>query len=165
MNCKCLNLFALLALQLLAGCGSPPTNPSAKQDDHGHAHASEGPHHGHLIEFGDEEYHGELTHDDATKTITVYLLGPDAKTAVTSSDTEIALNLVVNGEPLQAKLVAAPQEGEKAGEASRFTVVDEKVLEALEKPKTTGRVSVNIGGKSYTGTLDLSTHPHGHDHK
>ena len=42
-------------------------------DGHDHGHASEGPHHGHLIELGEEEYHAELTHDDATGKVRLFL--------------------------------------------------------------------------------------------
>ena len=158
----CLLSFVAVA-SFAAGCGGGPAAVPPKGE--AHDHPTTGPHKGHLIEFPGEEYHAELTHDDASKTITVYLLGSDAKVAVTSPDTEIALNLTVNGEPLQAKLTAAPQEGDKMGEASRFTLVDEKVLEALENPKTTCRLSVNLGGKPYNQPFELGAHGHDHDHK
>src|SRR5262245_16215513 len=64
---------------------------------HEHAHEAEGPHHGHIIELGNEEYHAELTHDDATKTVTIYLLGKDAATAVAIAEPEVVLNLVSAG--------------------------------------------------------------------
>ena len=62
----------------LAGCGSAPP-PKEKPAAGAHDHPEEGPHHGHLIELGGGEYHAELTHDDATKTVAIYLLGKDAK--------------------------------------------------------------------------------------
>jgi hypothetical protein len=148
---------------LLAGCGGSPPPPQPKPDA-GHAHPSHGPHEGQLIELGNEEYHAELVHDDASKTIIVYLLGPDAKTAATSPDAEITLNLVTGSEPLQVKLTAEKQDGDPEGEASKFTVVDEKALEALENPKTTGHLNVNIAGKAYRGKVELGAHGHDHDH-
>jgi hypothetical protein len=172
-------VFAVTALAL-AGCGTAPSAAPATGTavehkegdghDHGeaghdhaaHAHPSEGPHHGHLMELGQEEYHAELTHDDATKTVTVYLLDKEAKAPVAIADAEIMLNLVVDGKPLQAILAAAPQEGDPAGQASRFSIIDEKVLEALEAPKTTGRLNVTIVGKAYTGSVEH--HEHG-EHK
>ncbi|WP_254508919.1 hypothetical protein [Anatilimnocola floriformis] len=159
-----IGLLSLVAFALLTvGCGSEPAKAPAKVEEHAHEHASEGPHKGHLIELGvNEEYHGELTHDDASKTVTVYLLGKDAKTPVMSADKEIDLNLVIDGTPTQAKLTAAPQDGEKEGESSRFTLVDEKILEALENPKTTGNLNVNIAGQRYSGKVALGAH--GHDH-
>lgn len=162
-----LSLVCSLAVfgSFTTGCGGPNAaskpNGVAPKADHGHEdhdHPSEGPHHGHLIELGQEEYHAELTHDDATKTVTVYLLDDHAKGAVAIADPEVVLNLVANSKPLQVKLAAAPQEGDAEGQASRFSVVDEAVLEALEAPKTTGRLSVSIGGKSYTGSIEHKEH-------
>jgi len=111
--------WAFVAAIGLAGCtGETKEAPKAEGEhhegdghDHGHehGHATEGPHHGHLIELGNDEYHAELTHDDATKTITIYLLGKDAVTPVAIADAELALNLVSAGKPLQVKLAAAPQ--------------------------------------------------------
>jgi hypothetical protein len=163
MNLNWLSLPSMVAVALIvAGCGSSNPAPPKAGEAH-HDHPSEGPHKGHLIELGAEEFHAELTHDDASKTVTIYLLGSDAKTAAMSSDPELALNLMVGGEPLQAKLTASPLEGEAVDKCSRYTLVDEKVLEALENPKTTGRLNVNIAGKSYTGKVELGDH--GHDHK
>lgn len=163
-----LTLCAILGLMGCNGSATPPANsgaPAADHKGHDHAaegHAEEGPHHGHLIELGEEEYHAELTHDEASKTVTVYLLDKEAKTPVAIADAEIVLNLVVDGQPLQAKLAAAPQEGDSAGQSSRFSITDERVLEALEAPKTTGRLNVTIAGKAYSGTVEH--HEHG-EHK
>jgi hypothetical protein len=171
--------LALGALVAWVGCGggnaAPPNAlpPSAETghtegDGHvhapgeAHAHPSEGPHHGHLIELGEEEYHAELTHDDATKTVTVYLLDKEAKAPVAIADPEIMLNLVVDGQPTQVVLAAAAQEGDPAGQSSRFSITDEKVLEALEAPKTAGRLNVTIAGKPYVG--EVVHHEHG-EHK
>lgn len=165
-------LLGLTAGLCFVGCNgapAPDAAPSGQADqheaghEHGHEHPEEGPHHGHLIELGEEEYHAELTHDDATKTVAIYLLGKDAKTAVPISDPEVVLNLVVAGKPQQAKLAAAPQEGDPQGQASRFTVVDEAVLEALEAPQTTGRLNVAIAGKPYSGAIEH--HEHHDEHK
>jgi hypothetical protein len=165
-------LCAFIAAVGLAGCnGEAKQAPKAEGvhhaeggDDHGHehGHAEEGPHHGHLIELGNEEYHAELTHDDATKTVTIYLLGKDAATAVAIADAEVVLNLVSAGKPLQVKLAATPQEIDPAGQASRFTIVDEAVLEALKAPETTGRLNVTIAETPYIG--EIEHHEHG-DHK
>jgi hypothetical protein len=165
-----------LSLTVFWGCGgnsaSTPTASHDGKDHHegdGHAHgkeehAEEGPHHGHLIELGKEEYHLELTHDEATKTVSVYVLDGGAKNAIPIAEPEIILNLVVNGKPAQAKLTAAPQQGDPVGQSSRFSATDEKLLDALEAPKTTGRINVTIAGKPYAG--QIVHHEHGeHGHK
>jgi hypothetical protein len=166
----------LSAIVVWVGCdnatnkaGSKPTaGEAAHQQGDGHApgekshaesgHSEEGPHHGHLIELGQDEYHAELTHDDATSMVSVYLLDSSAQGAVPIAETEIVLNLVVNGVPQQAKLAAAPQKGDPAGQSSRFSAIDEKLLAALEAPKTTGRLNVTIEGKAYTGQVEHHEH-------
>ena len=56
----------------MAGLRAAP--PAAHEHDHGHAHPSEGPHHGALIELGKEDYHAEIVHDEKTDTVTIYIL-------------------------------------------------------------------------------------------
>jgi len=159
--------LALTASLGLLGCGekaAPPAAPGATANAAGHA--EEGPHHGHLIELGEEEYHAELTHDDATKTVTVYLLDKAAKAAVPIADAEIVLNLLVDGQPSQVKLAAKPDAGDPQGQSSRFEIMDEKVVEALEAPKTTGKLNVTIAGKPYVGNVEQHEHGgHKHDGK
>lgn len=175
--------YSLFALSLInAGCGSnPPSKPAPdkvakgnhdehehkKRDGHAeHAHPEEGPHHGHLIELGNEEYHAELTHDDATHTVSVYLLDSAGKVAVPVEEPELARNLVVGGKPTQFKLAASPQEGDPAGQASRFVLTDEAAHEALETDKTTGRLNVTINGKAYSGKVEHHAHDeHDKGHK
>lgn len=173
---SCLILAAAVALAF-SGCGgdSHPaaSDHSKKGNDHkagdgnehaGEAHAEEGPHHGHLIELGEEEYHAELTHDEVAKTVTVYLLDGAAKSAVAIADAEITLNLVVGGKPTQFKLLAKPQEGDPEGQASCFSLADEALLEALEAPKTSGRLNITIKGKDFVGTVEHHDHDE-HKHK
>lgn len=165
---KFLGSFLVAGSALIwSGCGSTPAPKGGaagghkEGDGHTHpaeSHAEEGPHHGHLIELGEEEYHAELAHDDKTKTVTVYLLDKEAKAAVAIPDKEILLNLMVDGKPLQAKLAADPQDGDPEGKASRFTITDETVVEAHDAPKTTGRLKVTIGGKEYSGTVEHKAH-------
>jgi hypothetical protein len=156
--------IALFAVFALTGCGHAPQQPAAeKTSEHEHPHAEKGPHQGLLIELGAGEYHAELAHDDTTKTVTAYLLDKEAKIPVPIPATEIVLNLVTDGQPLQAKLAAAPQEGDPPGQASRFSIIDEIVLEAHDAPKTTGRLNVTINGKTYSGLLENSGH-HAHKH-
>src|SRR2546423_14706006 len=90
-----LALLAALAF-LGAGCDNPArTGPGGKPpaagkgpkaEDKGkkgdeHAHPTEGPHHGALAEWGDEEYHAEFTVDHKGKKATVYILDGTARKA------------------------------------------------------------------------------------
>lgn len=67
------NSMATLAIAafMLSGCSDPSggdqfkevsTTENEQPDEHAHAHPSEGPHGGDLIELGNEEYHAELVH-------------------------------------------------------------------------------------------------------
>lgn len=162
---------ALLAATFaFVGCykeaGKPnPQEAAALRHEEGHGHAEEGPHKGSLIELGKEEYHAELVHDDAAHKVTIYLLDGAAQKPVGSADKELVVNLVVAGKPQQFKLPAAPQEGDAAGQASRFEVVDEAFCEALDAEKTTGRLNVTIAGKTFSGDVAHGGHDHDHGHK
>lgn len=145
------------------GCGTPKPADNKQPDAHAeHDHPSEGPHKGHLIELGTEEYHAELVHDDATKTVSIYVLDSKAAKAVPiAADSEVRLNLVVDGKPQPVELKATPQADDPENQSSHFSVTDEATLEALESEKTTGRLTLTINGKQYTGQIEH----HEHDEK
>ncbi len=64
-----------------------------------HDHPAEGPHHGSLIELGNEEYHAELVHD--AENVTVYILDSSASTATPIEAPELTINLMHDGKPAQ----------------------------------------------------------------
>ena len=49
---------------------------------------------------------------------------------------------------------------ETPGPDEWWLAVDEAALEALESPKTTGRVVVTIEGKTYNGKIEVHEHAH-----
>lgn len=171
-----------LAAILFFGCGSPASDPAGAggngvssapalppdsvdlgHDDHDHP--SEGPHHGHLIELGDEEYHVEFVHDEKAGTVTIYILDGAAKEAVPIEATEIAINLKHAGKGEQFKLAASPDQGDPEGKSSRFVSNDEKLGEDLEHEDAEAQLVLKINGKSYRGKIEHD-HDHGdHDHK
>ena len=130
------------------------------EDDH--AHPSEGPHHGSLIEFGNEEYHGEFVarcgfdHDLHSRSGATEQVPVDAES--------ITLNVIPDGEdPQQHELDAVADEGDPEGKSSRFVLADPAVVELLDAEGTTAKVSVMIEGISYQG--DLAHDHEGHDHE
>ena len=153
-----------------AGCsddGQKKPEAQGSAAAHGHAeggHPEEGPHHGHLIELGNEEYHAELIHDDATHKVTIYLLDGAAKKAVAIPDKELSLNLVFAGKPQSYKLAALAQAEDAAGQSSRFELTSKELCDALDDEKTSGRLNVNIAGKPYSGSVTHAGHDD-HDHK
>ena len=146
----------------------PPETVTAVTDDHGHGHdehghPTEGPHHGVLVELGNEEYHAEVTHDDATGTVTVYLLDASAEKIVTSEATELAINLKLADKPAQFKLSAQPQDGEPAGQSSRYSLAEKQLTEYFDHESAAARIQVTIGGKPFSGAIPV-VHHDGHDH-
>lgn len=147
----------------LTGCDgnqatkTPATTAEMKHNDHDHP--SQGPHHGELIELGKEEYHAELVHDDATHTITIYLLDSAAKSAVPIDAKGLVVNLIVAGKPQQFTLPAKPDALDPAGKCSCFTLTNEPLCEALDDKATTGRINIDINGKSLVGKIE----PHEHE--
>jgi hypothetical protein len=153
---------AVLVCGIMAiGAGGVAAAPTA---DHAHAHPSEGPHHGSLIELGKEDYHAELVHDEKTDTVTIYILDGAAAKAVPIPARQVTLNLRVTGKPQQFTLPAARQEGDPEGSASAFTAASKPLGQALHAHGATGRLNVEIKGKVFVGKVGGHTHPHPHDH-
>src|SRR5689334_20069810 len=78
----------------LAGCphANQGEKPVTTKDDHGHEHHHHGPHNGHLMEIGGEEYHAEWTHDESGK-VTFYILDSEAKKEVPVAADEITIDV------------------------------------------------------------------------
>jgi hypothetical protein len=142
--------------------GLPPALGDVLQgDDVADVHPTEGPHGGHLIELGDEEYHAELLHDEDSHTVTIHLLDGPAKKSVSVPLAEITLQLFQDGQFLKYSLKAVSQSGSPDAGASQFTVVDADLCEALcHEEELRGRLQVTIDGTPFTGTLD---HDAGHE--
>ncbi|MGE3313961.1 MAG: hypothetical protein AB7O26_02515 [Planctomycetaceae bacterium] len=132
-----------------------------------HHHHEHGPHGGHIIELGDEEYHAEVAPNAEKKVIDIYLLGPDGKKPQTTDAKEASLNLTIAGKPHQLKATAAPLKGEPEGQSSHFeaAVKDEIRTDVSNVEALRGQLVVTIGGKQYTGKLDDHDHDHDHDHE
>lgn len=156
-----------LAMTCVAGGASavaaqPTMQNKPQKSGHVHAHPTEGPHHGSLIELGREDYHAELVHDDATDTVTIYMLDGAAKDAVAIDAKQLTLNLLVGGKPQQFQLAARPQPTDPEGKCSAFGSTSEPMCKALDAKGTTGRLNVEVVGKMYVGKLGGHTHNHAH---
>ena len=166
-------LFSLATIITLTGCDAPaPTggsggmrgfdekkdnvaNPKAHEHEHEH-----GPHNGHIVELGGDDFHAEVTMDDK-RTLTIYLLKSDLKTPLLSSAKSIRLNAKDGDKPKQIECMAAPQDGEKEG-ASRFQAAADALPASFEDLEdVSGQVAVTIADKEYSGTLE-SEHDHTH---
>ena len=164
-------LFAFGVTASLAGCGDQPATgpqPSAalgdhEHGDHGHGdhgHGTVGPHHGELIELGDEAYHGELLHDAQAGSITIYILDGDAHALVPVAEGAVTLNLMLDGSPSGFQLTAERTEKDPAGRASRFILTNKHVVDALDQEGARGQLRVIIGGKPFSGAIEHGGYAH-----
>ena len=116
-------------------------------------HASEGPHHGSLIELGNEEYHAELVHDETTGSVTVYVLDAAITQQVPIDASEITINVKHDGTPKQFKMAASPDANDTQGKSSRFYTNDKELGEHLDEEGSDPKLVLTIDGKSFRGTI------------
>jgi hypothetical protein len=127
--------------------------------DHAHAH---GPHEGHIVELGGEDYHAEVTFDPATRKLEVYLLQSDVKTALPTEAESVSARLDIGGEKQEFKLSAAKLAEDPEGKASHFVLTEGALPDSVKDAEGLhGEIVVTIGGAQYRGNI---THDHDHDH-
>ena len=153
----------LMALTVAARCNpnasGPAAPPATGGDDHAeHAHPTEGPHGGDLIDLVNEEYHAELVHDEQGGTVTVYILDAEAKAAVPIDATELTINLKHDGQAEQFKLAASPDTNDPQGKSSRIVSSDAELDEDLEHEGAEPQLVATVNGKQYRGKIEHSDH-------
>lgn len=171
-------IFFCVAIAIsFAGCGASSDKtasssdvetsgpPSTVESGHDHAHPSEGPHGGSLIELGNEEYHAELVHDEQSGSVTVYILDATAKTSVPIEATEALINLKHDGRGEQFKLAASADPTDAPGKSSRFVSTDAELTKDLDHEGAGAELVVTINGKPYRGELEHEHDHEDHDHK
>jgi hypothetical protein len=150
----------------LAGCTSATGGKGAGDGKAAaeHAHVHHGPHNGHLMEIGEEEYHAEWTDDESGK-VTFYFLDGEAKKEVPIDAEEITIEVKIGDkEPTSYKLVAVEPKDMKA---SAFAIVDKNlqgVLEVVSEGVTKKFPKLTIGGKTFEN-LKIEEHKHGDEHE
>ncbi len=158
----CIFAFAagvlVLHSSLLAQQGSAPKT-AAKHD-----HSAHGPHHGDLIEIGNDEYHAEVVIDEVKKQLVLYLFDAHVKSYVAIDAPSLAVNLKMAGKPVQLKLKPIPQDIDKFGFASRFGIESPELLDALHAGHADAKIALKIGKKAYSIKLEHD-HDHAHSHK
>jgi hypothetical protein len=124
-----------------------------------HAH---GPHDGHVVELGGDDYHAEVTYDAAGRTLTVYLLQSDLKTPLGTEATTLSVRLTIDEKKEAFELTAAETGKTAEGLATEFKQTGSQLPESIKDAEgLIGEVVVTIGGKQLRGDI---THDHGHDH-
>lgn len=133
---------------------------TAPPEEHDHHH-EEGPHGGHILEFGD--YHAEIAFADGV--VSLYPLSDDIKTAVPLEGTTVVLNLVVGEETKEIPLGADPQEGDAEGAASKFSSAAGSLPDSVKDIEDiVGSVVVTKGDDKLTAKIEHDHDHHHHDH-
>jgi hypothetical protein len=154
-------LSTLLGL-CLAGCNSTANHSekTPKGDSHEHAHHHHGPHNGHLMELGEEEYHAEWTHDESGK-VTFYILDSAAEKEVPIAAGEITIDVKIGENPPKTYALEAVEP--KDGKSAAFTITDKGFEGVFDQLKSSGvklTIHVSINGKQF----DQPVKEHEHEH-
>jgi len=146
------------------GCPSPaptPTTPTkAGGDEHDHAH-EHGPHGGHVVEIGNEEYHAEWTHAD-DGTVTVYVLDAEMKNEVPIAVEDITIEAKIQDQPFTYKLLAVNRSEGDMPKTAKFELIDKNLLGVLETlgKGVTATLKAEINGKAYDAPITHDEHKH-----
>jgi hypothetical protein len=142
----------------LVGCSEKPAPPAAPPTkapaatSGGHSHGA-GPHGGAVADWGGGAYHVEFTVDHDKKEATVYVLGSDGKTDKPIKAEKITLS--IDDPAFQLDLVAQPQDGEPAGESSRFVGQHENLGVVRE---FAGSIAGELDGTPYAADFAEAAH-------
>lgn len=166
-----------VALALFAGCSAQEETRTFDEKDsqasaeaehehgHGHDHAAHGPNGGHLLEVGEEQYHVEVVFDKDKRTLTAFILGPDAKTAHPIAGETIDFDMEIGDKEHEIPLAAKPLEGEKDGKSSRFVAEGKAIPESVKaESDLNGHFHLDIGEDHFHVDLTHGDHDHDHDH-
>lgn len=142
---------ALASFTLFTGCG-PKAGDNKKPDAHGHDHDHDhalGPHGGHALELGEEEYHAEWTHDDASGKVAVFILDKAMKKEVPIEAESLTITTKIGDKPETVYKLEAMNPTE--GKTAHFELTDKALATALIAvgDKATAKLNVKIGDKTY----------------
>jgi hypothetical protein len=172
------------------GCPSPgPTNNAAKTSEHSHDHGdhdhaahgdekaagdkggehahdhshAHGPHGGHIVEIGEEEYHAEWLHAE-DGTVTVYVLDKEMKNEVPIAAETITIDLKIGETPKSFTLEAVQRSEGDMPKTAKFEVTDKGLVEVLKGlgGSVTATLKLDIDGKPYTAAITHDDHGHKH---
>lgn len=160
-----------LALALFVGCSSKEETrtfdakdaDASKEAEHDHGH-DHGPNGGHLLEVGEEQYHLEVVFDDKGRTLTAFVLGPDAKTPFPIEGESIDFDMEVGEKEHEIPLAAKPLDGEPKGKSSRFVAEGKAIPDSIKaESDLNGHFHLDVGDDHFHVDLEHGDHD-GHDH-
>ena len=126
--------------------------------DHGHSHEEAGPHGGHLIELGEEEYHLEWNHDDEAHALTFYVLDGAAKKEVKIPAENLQINVSVGEDTKSFDVPAIRADGEET--TALFETDDADLFALIEDDAVKATIDAQIDGKAYQGSIEHHHHDH-----
>lgn len=161
-------VLAAMTPVLLGGCGGSGVKPneSVKEKGHDHSHdhdhAHHGPHEGHLIELGEEEFHAEWTHDDATGKVTIYVLDGAIKKEVPIAAETVAIVVKNKGDEKTYELTAVNRTTGEMPTAHQFEIIDKELVGVLETigGDISATLKIDVNGKKFDGKITLEEHKH-----
>lgn len=143
----------------MLGCKVRP--PSPKPTAKAHAHPEHGPHGGTLIEWGDEEFHGEFTVDHEKKETVVYVLDGSAAKAPDLRPEDITEMVLVLKNVTPQVRIELRYDPERSGEKGIAFVGTHETL--AQETEFRGELSGKIKGKPYVGDFaEKKDHQHKH---
>ncbi len=147
---------------LLNGC-TPTQDPAVVEPEssahHGHHdHGVGGPHGGHLVELGDEEFHAEWVHENEIGKVAVFILDETAHEDVAVDAKEVTITVTVGGVPQQYVLEPTNMSN---GLASHYEIISSELVVALQVGAgVEATLNIDIGGSSFSASME----DHGHHH-
>jgi hypothetical protein len=157
-------VWAAAAVFWASGCNSAPSGTAGPKTgevhDHDHEHVHHGPHNGHLMEIGGEEYHAEWTRDESGK-VTFYVLDADAKKEVPINAEKITIDVKIgeNAPKTYELMAVTPADGKSAA----FEIVDKQFASLFDQLKSPGIVltlHVEINGNKFDQVIKEHEHEH-----
>jgi hypothetical protein len=139
------SVLACAVVFALAGCDPKPVGVGTQPKDE-HDHPEVGPHKGALAEWGAHDYILEFTADHDAKEATVYVLDGKAKDPKPIVSKTLTLSLK-QSPSVTFTLEAKPQDGDPAGQSSRFVGKHDAIA---EKKAFAGTISGEVAGKKYS---------------
>lgn len=155
-------MFLALGLFGTIGCDTKPsTKPVAGagttgSDDHDHAHdhGEHGPHGGHMVHLEPDGVHAEWSHDDDTKTITVYL----DEVAKPASEVKFVVKV---GDTEPQTFALSKSEGGMGG--GTWTISSDALMTHLNMGEAAKvQLVVSSDDKQMTSTIEHSDEHHHH---
>jgi hypothetical protein len=175
MRCNILSLGLTVAVACAVAGGGCAPGPSATPKDTAaaskdkteavaakHDHNAPGKHGGQQQLLGNHEYHAELTRNEDTGEVALYVTDAQLKPVVVP-ETEAFLTVIVDGQPKEFTLKSEAKPSGEPGARPHFVLVDKQLSEAIENAEGGVRLNVTIKGKPYAATYTKSGHA-GHEH-